>query len=75
LPGLKAYLFVEPASAGELAALQQGIRSGAIDPAGTQVAVTLIGHGLKDPATAMKDAKAPIQPAPDNEAFRSYLVN
>ncbi len=52
-------VFVEPASAAALAGLIQCRREGRIE-AGSIVAVTLTGHGLKDPDAAVQHA--PVQP-------------
>lgn len=49
-------LFVEPACAAPVAGLARRIREGAI-PSGSVVTVTLTGHGLKDPDTAMSQAE------------------
>src|SRR5476649_1441316 len=51
-------LFAEPASAAPLAGLLRMGRRGLI-PKGSLVTLTLTGHGLKDPDTAMDQSKAP----------------
>ncbi len=56
----KEGIFCEPASATSLAGALHDIRSGKI-PAGSRVVCTLTGHGLKDPDTAIKQSKAPLQ--------------
>ncbi len=55
-------LFVEPASAASLAGVWRWLRSGRI-PEGSRVALTLTGHGLKDPGTAEREVKLP-EPVP-----------
>ena len=52
-------IFVEPASATGIAALQQEIESGALDPADKTIVCVVTGHGLKDPDTAIKQAALP----------------
>ena len=66
-------VFVEPASATGLAALSQQIALGAIDPAGRTAVIVLTGHGLKDPATAVEQADAPVTLAAEIEALEGYL--
>ena len=67
-------VFVEPASATGLAALKQQIELGEIDPVGKTAVCILTGHGLKDPATAMSEAKSEPQMIPANlEALQAYL--
>jgi threonine synthase len=53
-------LFVEPACAAPLAGLLRKGRQGLI-PKGSLVTVTLTGHGLKDPDTAMDQNKIEAQ--------------
>ena len=48
-------VFVEPASAISIAGLLERAEAGAI-PAGSRVVATVTGHGLKDPAWALKEA-------------------
>lgn len=55
----KEGVFVEPASAAGLAGLFKYARRGYFSK-GAVVAVTLTGHGLKDPDTAMASAPAPV---------------
>ncbi len=52
-------IFVEPASAAGLAGLMKYAKRGYFAK-GSVVAVTLTGHGLKDPDTAMASAPAPV---------------
>ena len=49
-------LFAEPASAAPLAGLLRMGRQGLI-PKGSLITLTLTGHGLKDPDTAMDQSK------------------
>lgn len=52
-------VFVEPASATGLAALQKEIALGNLDPTGKTAVCIMTGHGLKDPDTAIKMASPP----------------
>ncbi|OGT83326.1 MAG: threonine synthase [Gammaproteobacteria bacterium RIFCSPLOWO2_02_FULL_61_13] len=52
-------IFCEPASAIAVAGAIQDIEQGRI-PAGSVIACTLTGHGLKDPDTAIKQSSAPV---------------
>ena len=55
----KEGVFVEPASAAGVAGLRKHVAKG-LFPRGSVVAITLTGHGLKDPDTAMANASSPI---------------
>ena len=55
----KEGVFVEPASAAGLAGLRKHMPNG-LFPSGAVVVITLTGHGLKDPDTAMANASSPI---------------
>ena len=55
----KEGVFVEPASAAGVAGLRKHVAKG-LFPRGAIVAITLTGHGLKDPDTAMANASSPI---------------
>jgi threonine synthase len=55
----KEGVFVEPASAAGLAGLRKHMPNG-LFPRGAVVVITLTGHGLKDPDTAMANASSPI---------------
>jgi threonine synthase len=55
----KEGVFVEPASAAGLAGLRKHVAKG-LFPRGSVVVITLTGHGLKDPDTAMANASSPI---------------
>lgn len=67
-------VFVEPASATSVAALKQQIEEGQIDPRGKTAVCVLTGHGLKDPDTAVKQARPPISLAADINALENYLA-
>jgi len=67
-------VWVEPASATGLAALQQQIAAGAIDPEGRTAVIVLTGHGLKDPGTAVEQAVAPVALPAKLEALEGYLA-
>ena len=54
----KEGVFVEPASAAGLAGLRKHLAKG-LFPRGAVVVITLTGHGLKDPDTAMANASSP----------------
>jgi len=55
----KEGVFVEPASAAGVAGLRKCMSQGFF-PQGSTVVVTLTGHGLKDPDTALSNAASPI---------------
>jgi threonine synthase len=55
----KEGVFVEPASAAGLAGMRKHIAKG-LFPRGSVLVITLTGHGLKDPDTAMANASSPI---------------
>ena len=66
-------IFVEPACAAPVAGLRKAVAAGWI-PKGSLVTMTLTGHGLKDPDTALSlfpNAPSPI--APTLEAARKAL--
>lgn len=66
-------VFVEPASATGVAALQQEIAAGRLDPAGKTVVCVLTGHGLKDPDTAVQQAASLVTLPADVSALAQYL--
>ena len=68
-------VFVEPASATGLAALKQQIALGEIDAAGKTAVVVLTGHGLKDPGTAVEQARTPIVLPASLGALEDYLAS
>jgi len=55
----KEGVFVEPASAAGVAGLRKYVPKG-LFPRGSILAITLTGHGLKDPDTALANASSPI---------------
>jgi threonine synthase len=66
-------IFVEPACAAPLAGLIKCIRAGMI-PAGSVLAATMTGHGLKDPDTAITAAGfEPIVVEPKKEAVMKVI--
>jgi threonine synthase len=56
-------VFAEPASAAPLAGLIKAHRAGKI-PAGSVITITLTGHGLKDPDTAIKASPNVVKVVP-----------
>ena len=66
-------VFVEPACAAPVAGLKKSIAAGWI-PKGSLVTMTLTGHGLKDPDTALSVAGKPSEPiTPTVDAARRVL--
>lgn len=65
-------LFVEPASASSIAGLKKLIEQGEIDKDEHVVCVTT-GHGLKDPDTAVKICKKPVEVEAKMEAIEKIL--
>ncbi|MCX6934581.1 MAG: threonine synthase [Verrucomicrobia bacterium] len=66
-------IFVEPACAAPVAGLRKAIAAGWIPP-GSLVTMTLTGHGLKDPDTALSVIPKPAAPiAPTLDAARKAL--
>ena len=66
-------VFVEPACAAPVAGLKKSIAAGWI-PKGSLVTMTLTGHGLKDPDTALSVAGKPSDPiTPTVDAARRAL--
>jgi threonine synthase len=55
--------FVEPASAAPLAGLIREVRAGTVKP-GSVITVTVTGHGLKDPDTAISVVGAKLEAVP-----------
>ena len=66
----KEGVFVEPASAAGIAGL---IKKRDYFAKGSVVAVTLTGHGLKDPDTAMANAPAPVSCEADTKAVLKII--
>lgn len=60
-------VFVEPASAAGVAGIRKHLARGYFPP-GAVVAVTVTGHGLKDPDTAIANAPSPISCAAQTAA-------
>lgn len=67
-----AGVFAEPAGATAWAGLEKLARAGKISPDET-VVFLVTGNGLKDVASAMKVAGAPIPMDPDLDAFKDYI--
>ena len=65
-------VFVEPGSAASLAGVIQHVKSGKIKPGETVVTI-FTGNGLKDPDTAIAEAKADIHKMSDLEEMRAHL--
>jgi len=65
-------IFMEPASAAAVAGLIKMVKAGRFEPGSTLV-LTLTGHGLKDPDTALESASRPITVAPRLDAVLSQL--
>jgi len=66
-------IFVEPACAAPLAGLIKAVQAGQV-PEGSLVAMTLTGHGLKDPDTAISTAGfSPIVVAANKEAVMKVI--
>jgi threonine synthase len=68
----KEGIFGEPASASSLAGLIKATRNG-LNLAGKTAVCIITGNGLKDPDTALKDAKPPIELPSDIEAIERAL--
>ena len=65
-------IFMEPASAAAVAGLVKMVKAGRFEPGSTLV-LTLTGHGLKDPDTALESASRPITVPPKLDAVLSQL--
>jgi threonine synthase len=65
-------IFMEPASAAAVAGLIKMVKAGRFEPGSTLV-LTLTGHGLKDPDTALESASRPITVPPRLDAVLSQL--
>ena len=65
-------IFMEPASAAGVAGLIKMAKQGRFDPGSTLV-LTLTGHGLKDPDTALESASRPITVPPRLDAVLAQL--
>ena len=65
-------IFMEPASAATVAGLIKLIKAGRFEPGSTLV-LTLTGHGLKDPDTALESASRPTTVPPRVDAVLAQL--
>ena len=65
-------IFMEPASAATIAGLIKLVKAGRFEPGSTLV-LTLTGHGLKDPDTALESATRPTTVPPRVDAVLAQL--
>ena len=65
-------IFMEPASCATVAGLAKMVKAGRFEPGSTLV-LTLTGHGLKDPDTALESATRPISVPARLDAVLSQL--
>ena len=65
-------IFMEPASAATVAGLVKSVKAGRFEP-GSTVVLTLTGHGLKDPDTALESASRPAAVPPQLDAVLGQL--
>ncbi len=65
-------IFMEPASAASVAGLIKSVKAGRIEHGATLV-LTLTGHGLKDPDTALESASRPTAVPPELGAVLAQL--
>jgi len=65
-------IFMEPASAATVAGLVKSVKAGRFEP-GSTVVLTLTGHGLKDPDTALESASRPTAVPPQLDAVLGQL--
>ena len=65
-------IFMEPASAATVAGLIKSVKAGRFEPGSTLV-LTLTGHGLKDPDTALESASRPTAVPPQVDAVLAQL--
>jgi len=65
-------IFMEPASAASVAGLMKMVKAERFEPGSTLV-LTLTGHGLKDPDTALESASRPITVPPRLDAVLAQL--
>jgi threonine synthase len=63
---------MEPASAAAVAGLLKMAKQGRFEPGSTLV-LTLTGHGLKDPDTALEHSSRPVTVPPQLDALLSAL--
>ena len=65
-------IFMEPASAASVAGLMKMVKAGRFE-SGSTLVLTLTGHGLKDPDTALESASRPISVPPRLDAVLAQL--
>jgi len=65
-------IFMEPASAATVAGLLKSVKAGRFE-AGSTLVLTLTGHGLKDPDTALESASRPTTVPPAIDAVLAQL--
>ncbi len=65
-------IFMEPASAATVAGLLKIVKAGRVEPGSTLV-LTLTGHGLKDPETALESASRPTSVPASLDAVLAQL--
>jgi threonine synthase len=65
-------IFMEPASAASVAGLIKSVKAGRIEH-GAMLVLTLTGHGLKDPDTALESASRPTTVPPELGAVLAQL--
>ena len=65
-------IFMEPASAATVAGLVKSVKAGRFEP-GSTIVLTLTGHGLKDPDTALESASRPTTVPADLGAVLAQL--
>ena len=65
-------IFMEPASAATVAGLLKSVKAGRFE-AGSTLVLTLTGHGLKDPDTALESASRPTTVPPRVDAVLAQL--
>ena len=65
-------IFMEPASAATVAGLIKSVKAGRFE-AGSTIVLTLTGHGLKDPDTALESSSRPTAVPPHIEAVLAQL--
>jgi threonine synthase len=65
-------IFMEPASAATVAGLVKIVKAGRVEPGSTLV-LTLTGHGLKDPDTALESASRPTSVPASLDAVLAQL--
>jgi threonine synthase len=65
-------IFMEPASAATVAGLIKAVKANRLEP-GSTVVLTLTGHGLKDPDTALESASRPSTVPADLKAVLAQL--